>query len=177
MVNRHQSHTVAFPSPVEVVYTRSFDAPIDLVFAALSQSEHIRAWGATGDDRMTVCDIDLRVGGKHRSTFITADETPCTFWGDYLEVEAPTRIVSSWHFDGWPDVSATITETLVERDEVTTLTRLMVFNDVAGAEAIRRAHDRERATGVNNGQGASFDALEDVVSSLVANNAWGHDPS
>ena len=41
---RHGSATVEFPNDHEVLITRQFDAPAELVFDALTKPEHVRAW-------------------------------------------------------------------------------------------------------------------------------------
>ncbi|MGH3472560.1 MAG: SRPBCC domain-containing protein [Nocardioidaceae bacterium] len=51
--DRHGSAVIEFPNELEVVITRRFDAPIDLVFNVLTKPEHVRRWGATPPDQMT----------------------------------------------------------------------------------------------------------------------------
>jgi uncharacterized protein YndB with AHSA1/START domain len=60
---RHGSADVQFPSGLEILLTREFEAPITLVFDVLTKPEHVRKWFAPFGDKMTVCSIDLRVGG------------------------------------------------------------------------------------------------------------------
>ena len=84
--DRHGSAVITFPNELEVVITREFDAPIALVFDVLTKPEHVSKWGATPPDQMTECSIDLRVGGKYHSSFVTEDGTVCSFHGTYLEV-------------------------------------------------------------------------------------------
>lgn len=53
------------PSDREIVLTRLFDAPVRLVFEAMTKPEHVKRWWGRLDERysMPVCAIDLRVGG------------------------------------------------------------------------------------------------------------------
>ncbi len=60
---RHGSAVIEYPSELEIVTTREFGAPIELVFDVLKKPEHVRHWFAPFQDKMTVCSIDLRVGG------------------------------------------------------------------------------------------------------------------
>lgn len=46
--------------------TRTFDVPRQLVFDAFTKPELIRRWIDRDGDEMTVCDVDLRVGGAYR---------------------------------------------------------------------------------------------------------------
>ena len=155
--NRHNSSVIEFPSELEIVTTRKFDAPVELVFDVLTQPEHVRHWFAPFDDELTVCEIDLRVGGDSHLVFVTPDGKECSFRGTYLEIERPTRIVSTWLFEGWPDAPAVETDELHESDGVTTLTVTMAFRDAAG-----RAHMTS-----DDGQADSFNKLEDYLGSLL----------
>ena len=60
---RHGPALIEFPNDLEIVLTREFDAPIQLVFDVLTKPEHVRHWFAFFEDKMTVCSIDLRAGG------------------------------------------------------------------------------------------------------------------
>ncbi len=62
--HRHGSAHVEFPSKLEIVLTREFSAPIQLVFDVLTKPEHVRKWFAPYEEKVTVCSIDLRVGGS-----------------------------------------------------------------------------------------------------------------
>ena len=124
---RHGSAVIEYPSELEIVTTREFDAPIELVFDVLTEPEHVRHWFAPFEDKMTVCSIDLRVGGDYHMVFVTPDGKECSFRATYLEVEPPTRIVQTWLFEGWPDAEAVEKDTLKETDGVTKLTVTMVF--------------------------------------------------
>jgi uncharacterized protein YndB with AHSA1/START domain len=155
--NRHGSARIEFPSEREVLITREFDAPIELVFEVLTKPEYVSRWGATPPDQMKECSIDLRVGGTYHSVFVTEDGTECSFRGTYLEVEPPTRTVETWLFEGWPDAEAVETMQLHEADGVTTLTMRLAFRDKAGRDHMTRF----------DGQQDSFDAVEDILRSLL----------
>jgi uncharacterized protein YndB with AHSA1/START domain len=155
--NRHGSAVVEFPSELEVVTTRQFDAPIELVFDALTKPEHVRNWFAPFACVVTECSIDLRVGGRYHIVFVTEDGKECSFRGTYSEVEPPTRTVATWLFEGWPDADAVETVDLHETDGVTQVTVMLAFSDQAGRDHMTR-HD---------GQESSFDKLEDYLRSLL----------
>jgi uncharacterized protein YndB with AHSA1/START domain len=151
---------IDYPSELEIVTTREFDAPLALVFDVFTKPEHVRNWFAPFDCEVTECSIDLRVGGDYHIAFVTGDGTECSFRGTYLEVEPPTRVVSTWLFEGWPDADAVETVDLHETDGVTTLTMMLAFRDQAGRDHMTR-HD---------GQEDSFDKLEDYLRSLLGAN-------
>jgi uncharacterized protein YndB with AHSA1/START domain len=148
---------IEFPTELEIVTTREFDAPLELVFDVLTEPEHVRHWFAPFTDEVTVCSIDLRVGGRYHIVFVTEDGTECSFRGTYLEVEPPTRTVATWLFEGWPDAQAIETTELYETDGVTTMTVTLAFRDQAGRDHMTRS----------DGQEDSFDKLEDYLRSLI----------
>jgi uncharacterized protein YndB with AHSA1/START domain len=148
---------VEFPSELEIVTTREFDAPLELVWDVLTKPKHVRNWFAPFTDRVTECSIDLRVGGSYHIVFVTEKGTECSFRGTYLEIEAPTRTVATWLFEGWPDADAVESTDLHEIDGVTTLTMRLAFRDQAG---------RDHMSG-HDGQEDSFNKLEDYLRSLL----------
>jgi uncharacterized protein YndB with AHSA1/START domain len=109
---------------------------------------------------VTVCSIDLRVGGNYHIVFVTEDGTECSFRGTYLEIERPTRIVDTWLFEGWPDAEAVETVDLHETDGVTKVKMNLAFRDQAGRDHMTRT----------DGQEDSWDKMEDYLRSLLDPN-------
>ncbi|HEY3962285.1 MAG TPA: SRPBCC domain-containing protein [Gaiellaceae bacterium] len=159
--NRHGSSVTEYPSALEIATTREFDAPLELVFDVLTKPEHVRQWFAAFDDRVTVCEIDLRVGGDYHFVSETPKGRECSFRGTYAEVEPPTRTGQSWLFEGWPGAWADETTELRESAGVTTLTNTLVFRDQAGRDHMQK-HD---------GQEDSWNKMEDYLRSLVEQKA------
>ena len=92
---RHGSAHIEFPNDLEIVLTREFDAPIQLVFDVLTKPEHVRRTIAPYGEKVKVCSIDLRVGGNYHFVFVTDDGREMSFRGTFLEVEPPTRTVET----------------------------------------------------------------------------------
>jgi uncharacterized protein YndB with AHSA1/START domain len=155
--DRHGSAVIEFPNDLEIVLTRVFDAPIQLVFDVFTKPEHVRRTIAPFGERVTVCSIDLRVGGEYHYVFVTDDGIECAFRGTYLEVESPTRTVATWLFEGWPDAEAVESMELHETDGVTTLTHRLAFRDQAGRDHMKTFDGFE----------ANFDNIEDHLRSLL----------
>ncbi len=155
--NHHRAAIVEFPSDLEILVTREFDAPIQLVFDVFTKEEHVRRTFAPFGEEVTVCDIDLRVGGDYRYVMLTDDGIECAFSGTYLEVEPPTRSVQTWLFEGWPDAHAVETMELAEADGVTTLVWKLAFRDQAGRDRMTRFDGIE----------ANFDNVEKYLRSLL----------
>ncbi len=155
--NRRGAASIEFPSELEILLTREFEAPIELVFEVLTKPEHVREWFAPFDHTMTVCSIDLRVAGNYHMVFVTEDGTECSFRGTYLEVEPPTRTVRTWLFEGWPDAEAVESTDLHETDGVTKLTHKLAFRDQAGRDHMTTFEGMED----------SFDKMKDYSRSLL----------
>jgi uncharacterized protein YndB with AHSA1/START domain len=155
--NRHGSAHIEFPNDLEIVLTREFDAPVQLVFDVLTKPEHVRNTIAPYGEKVTVCSIDLRVGGNYHFVFVTGDGTECSFRGTFLEVEPPTRTSQTWAFEGWPGVEAVETVELHETDGVTRLTHRLAFRDKAGRDHMTKYDGLE----------ANYDNVEDYLRSLL----------
>jgi uncharacterized protein YndB with AHSA1/START domain len=165
--SRRGSAHIEFPNELEVLISRQFDAPIALVFEVMTKPEHVSIWGAYPSDPMTECSVDLRVGGSYRHVFVTEDGTVCAFHGTYLEVQPPIRTVATWRFAGWPDAEAIETWQLDETDGVTTLTTRLAFRDKAGRDHYPATGTEAREMTSSDGPPASFDAMEDILRSLL----------
>ena len=155
--NRHGSAVIEFPNDLEIVITREFDAPIALVFDVFTRPEHVRKTFAPFGEEVTVCSIDLRVGGNYHIVMVTDDGTECSFRGTYLEIEPPTRTVQTWLFEGWPDAHAVESMDLHETDGVTKLTWKLAFRDKAGRDHMTKT----------DGMEASLDIVDDYLGSLL----------
>ena len=161
--HRHGSAVIEFPNDLEIVVTREFEAPIALVFDVLTKPEHVRNWFAPFTCEVTVCSIDLRVGGDYHIVFVTDDGTECSFRGTYLEVEPPTRTVQTWLFEGWPDAHAVESTDLRETGGVTKLTNKLAFRDKAGRDHMTKSDGTED----------SFDKMDDYLRSLLEPDPTG----
>ncbi len=83
----------------QLVITRDFDAPRDLVFLCYSKPELVRRWYGLPDWTMTVCEIDFRVGGKWRFATRSPDGFELASQGVYTDIAAPERIAQTEHYD------------------------------------------------------------------------------
>jgi uncharacterized protein YndB with AHSA1/START domain len=156
--------TVTLPTDEQILIRREFDAPKHLVFKAYTTPELVRRWWHAKRGKMTVTEIDLRVGGKWRSAMITDDGVEVAFHGEYREIVPNERIVSTEVFEGAPqgggDEQGTLnTATFTEADGRTTLTILVQ----APSKEVR---DAIVESGMEAGMQDAFDLLEDVAVSL-----------
>ena len=106
----------------ELVATRTFDAPRELVFRAWSEPELFRRWWMPRSIEgvsLVGCDMDVRTGGTYRLAFSAGGTETMEFFGKYLEVMPNARIV--WTNDEGEDGAIT-TVTFEDLGERTLLT-------------------------------------------------------
>lgn len=145
----------------QVVYTRVFAAPRDLVFEAWTRPEHVRRWWGPRGYTMTVCEIDLRSGGAYRFVHRGPDGNEYPFKGVYREIVPSERLVYTQIFDvpGLSDHELLVTVNFDERDGQTLLTGRLLFESV---------EDRVAAmdTGMAQGMAETLDRLEEHLAVL-----------
>ena len=145
----------------ELVMTRVFDAPRQLVYDAHTKPDLVRRWllGPPGWS-MPVCEMDVRVGGTYRWVWRKdKDGTTMGMGGVYREVRAPERLVSTEKFDeAWYPGESLNTLVLVEQGGRTTLTQTMRYES-------REARDAVIKSGMEKGVTASYDRLDDLLAS------------
>lgn len=153
--NRHGSAVVTLPTDTQILITRAFDAPAELVFKATTTPELVKKWWGFDTSVWKVCEIDLRVGGQWRYVIVDGD-MEVGFHGEYRELDAPRRIVSTEVFEGFPDAGSVNTVTLDEVDGVTTMSTLIQHET-------QEHRDMQLASGMEGGMQVSYDRLEDLV--------------
>ena len=149
------------PSDTEITLTRLFDAPRELVWEAMTKPEHVRRWWGCLDERYSVpvCEIDLRVGGRWRFVGRGPDGDFPAFFGEYLEIDRPGRLVYTEIFEPFPDAASVVTQRLDEEQGKTRLTVTARYDS-------RQTRDIVLGTGMEKGAAVSYDRLEDVVAAL-----------
>ena len=86
--------TVERKSERELVVTRTFNGPARIVFEAWTKPELFKRWWVPKSFGLSLlsCEMDVRVGGKYRLEF---EPDAMAFFGTYLEVTPPSRLVWS----------------------------------------------------------------------------------
>jgi uncharacterized protein YndB with AHSA1/START domain len=101
----------------------AFDAPRERVWAALTQPDLFGQWFCTGCCRDLQWDV--RPGGRWSLTVAAADGAQHRFWGEFAEVEPPSRLAMTQGFDEHEAVP--VVYILTEEWGRTLLTRVMTF--------------------------------------------------
>jgi uncharacterized protein YndB with AHSA1/START domain len=152
MINMSNHATMlTMPSERQLVITRTFDAPRWLVFDVTTKPEHIVHWWGLRDHEMTVCEVDLRPGGKWRYVSRTPEGEEFAFSGEYRKVVAPERIVYTEGYEAMPGHDYLVTATFTENDGKTTMNAVLQYQSQedrdghvnSGMEVgMRESHDR-----------------------------------
>lgn len=152
--------TVERKSECELVVTRTFNAPPRIVFEAWTKSELLQRWWAPKSFGVTFisCEADVRTGGAYRFVFgHPASEQPMAFFGRYLEVTPPSRVV--WTNDEGGEGGNVTTVTFEDRGGAT----LVVMHDLY---ASKEALDDAIASGSTSGCGETFEQLDELLVTL-----------
>jgi uncharacterized protein YndB with AHSA1/START domain len=154
--------TVERKSERELVITRSFDAPARIVFEAWTRPELFKQWWAPKSMGVPLlsCEMDVRTGGKYRLEFGHDASNSSAFFGKYIEVIPPSRIV--WTNDEGEDGAVT-TVTFEEKGGKTLLT----FHELyPSKEAL------DEAIGMGEAMAEQFEQLDELLATLGANAGW-----
>jgi len=148
--------TVARKSERELIVTRTFDSPARAVFDAWTRPEIFKLWWAPKSMGAVLasCEIDARKGGGYRIAFGDGGSDSATFFGSYLEVTPPSRLV--WTNDETDDAPVT-TVTFEDRGERTLLTLSELYRS---AEPLPDA-----AAGMQAMMSEQFAQLDEILAS------------
>jgi uncharacterized protein YndB with AHSA1/START domain len=152
---------VSLPTDDQILITREFNAPRQLVWKAWTTPELVKQWWHANRGEVTVAEIDLRVGGTWRYVSVTPDGLEVAFHGEYLEIDPGERLVSTEVYEGYSEAVAVDTLTLTEANGRTTLTVLVQHSS-------KEHRDGHIESGMEPGMQDALDLLEQVAVSLVS---------
>ena len=160
--------TVERTSERELVVTRAFDGPARVVFEAWTTPALLLRWWAPKSFGVSFisCEADARTGGAYRFVFRhPASGEPMAFFGRYLEVTPPARLV--WTNEEDPEGGSVTTVTFEERGSET----LVVLRDLYPS---KEALDAAVASQSTSGFCETFEQLDGLLADLdVAGRADG----
>jgi uncharacterized protein YndB with AHSA1/START domain len=151
--------TLSKPSPREIMMTRVFDAPRELVFKAYTDPEHVPHWWGQRGATTIVDQMDVRPGGAWRYIQREANGEEYAFRGEYREVAPPERLVYTFEFEGMPGHVVVDTATFEEHDGKTTVTVSSLFDTVEDRDGMLES-------GMESGANESWDRLAELLERL-----------
>ncbi len=143
----------------EMVVTRHFDAPVRLVFDAWTKPDLFQLWWAPKSMGVPIlsCEMDVRTGGGYRIAFGQDEAHSMAFFGKYLEVVVPSRLV--WTNDE-SENGAVTTVTFAPEGEGTRLTLQEAYPT---KEALDESYE-----GMEGGAPEQFAQLDELLVTLMA---------
>jgi uncharacterized protein YndB with AHSA1/START domain len=152
--------TVDRKSDRELVVTRIVNGPAHIVFEAWTKPELIKRWWVPKSFGVTLlsCETDVRVGGKYSFVFGHGDSKPMEFFGKYLEVTPPSRLV--WTNEEAEGGGPVTTLTLEEKAGQTLLT----LHDLYPS---KEALDAAMASGEKSGMCETCEQLDELLVALA----------
>ena len=136
--------------------TRSFNAPINLVWEAWTQPEHIGQWWGPKGMKIEVLEHDFKVGGAWKYTMEMPDGNKFITEGVYIEIEWFKKIFSTADFKPMTE-GVEIQAEFEENGDKTNF----VFRVVHPTEEYCQQQEK---MGFMNGWGSVFDRLGNFVS-------------
>ncbi len=158
----NQTTILAEPGKQEILITREFDAPRELVFKACTDPKLIPQWWGPRYLSTEVDKMDVRPGGQWRFLNRDAQGNAYAFHGVYHEVLAPERIIDTFEFEGLPETGHVTLETMKLEALPGGRTKLIVqsvFQSVA---------DRDGAlqSGMQEGVNDTYDRLAELLKTM-----------
>lgn len=151
---------VTTPSEREIVLSRVFDAPHNLVYDAFTKPELLKRWFGPRGWSLVVCDVDLKVGGGFRFVMRGPDGKDMGMRGVYRELAPPDRSVHMESFDDYPG-EAQVTAIFVEKGGKTTMTATVLYPS-------KEVRDAVIQSGMEHGAAESYDKLAELLTQTSA---------
>lgn len=155
---RHELR-ISTPTEREIVMSREFDAPRELVFEAHSSCQHMSRWWVGPNYEVVDCEIDFRLGGAWRIAHRAPDGREFRFFGEYVEIVPPERIVWTFGFEGMPGDPGPETYVFEEHDGRTTITSSAMLGSKEERDALLESGMVEGAT-------KTYDQLDEYLEVL-----------
>jgi len=162
MTKHNQTKITAEPGKQEILITREFDAPRELVFKAFTEPELLSQWWGPSYLSTQVDTMDVRPGGQWRFINRDAQGKEYAFHGVYHEILAPERIIDTFEFEGLPQTGHVSLETLTLEELPggrTRLTSQSVFRSVADRDGMLQS-------GMEEGVNESYDRLAELLKKM-----------
>lgn len=152
----------AEPGKQEMTITREFDAPRELVFKVVTDSELLPQWWGPRYLTTEVDQMDVRPGGQYRYIQRDPDGNVYAFHGVYHEILAPERIIDTFEFEGLPETGHVALETMRLEALPGGRTRLIahsVFQSLADRDGMLQS-------GMESGVIDTYNRLEELLKQM-----------
>jgi uncharacterized protein YndB with AHSA1/START domain len=152
--------SLTLPSERELVMTRLFDAPRELLWKAHTDPSLIPQWWGSRAYVTIVDKMEVRPGGAWRFINRGQDGSEDAFRGEFLEIVEPDHITWTFEWEGMPGHVATETVTFEEQPGgKTRLTTRSVFQAPEDRDGMVQS-------GMEQGARETWDRLEELAATL-----------
>lgn len=142
-----------------ITIKRTFDAPIEVVWEAWTQAEHIVKWWGPDGIETKIIEHEFTVGGKWKYIMAMPGGKDFIAEGEYIEIKPPGKLVTSANF--LPMTEGVIMEVLLEKKLNQTE---FTFNVIHKTEEYKLQQEK---MGVYNGWGSVFDRLANFLAEKI----------
>lgn len=152
----HPDTRISMPGERDIVLSRLFAAPRELVFDAWTKPELLTRWHGPHGWTLIVCDIDLRPEGAFRFVSRRPDGRTVGQYGVYKEVRRPERLVHTESWEDWNPGESQVTIDFSEEGAQTRVVQTLLFPS-------KEVRDKLLEAGLTSNTAASFARLDEVV--------------
>jgi uncharacterized protein YndB with AHSA1/START domain len=155
-----KTQIVAEPGVPQIVITREFDAPRELLFRAHIEAELLVQWLGPRALTLTVDRLEARDGGRWRYIHQDAEGTEYAFHGVYHGTPSLDGIVQTFEFEGTPGHVSLQTLTFEDQGSKTLLRQNAVFQSVEDRDGMLQS-------GMEDGVNDSMERLQELLARLA----------
>lgn len=155
-----KAEVIAEPGKQEIIITRVFNAPRELVFKTFTDAKHVAKWWGLNSTTTTVDKLEAADGGEWRFVQTAPDGSEYAFRGVFHAITAPEQIVQTFEFEGMP--GHVLLETMTFEalpDGTTKIIDSSVFQSVADRDGMLQS-------GMEGGANESWDRLDALLATL-----------
>jgi len=156
-----KTQITAEPGMPQIIITREFNAPRDLVFRAYTEPALLKQWLGPRELTMRVDHYETRDGGRYRYVHIDPDGNEHPFHGVFHGVPSPDGIVQTFEYEGVPGHVALDTTTLEQSGDRTLVRSVSSFQSVADRDGMI-------SSGMEHGVRDSDERLTELLAKLQA---------
>ena len=158
-MSNHKTNIIAHPGRQEIIITREFDAPRELVFKAHTEAAIYAQWIGPRDLTNTITTFEPHSGGSWRFISTDKDGNQFGFHGVFHEVLPPERMIGTFEFEGLPEAGHVEFDTSTFEELPGGRTRLTIL------AVYQTVEDRDGmiASGMEFGMNEGFSRLDEIL--------------
>jgi len=155
-----KTQIIAEPGTQQILITREFDAPRELLFRAHTDPELLVQWLGPRSLTLTVDRLDVCDGGTWRFIHRDADGNEYAFHGVHHGTPSLDGIVRTFEFEGVPGKVSLETMTFEAQGGRTLLRQIAVFQSVEDRDGMVQS-------GMEAGVNDSMERLDELIATLA----------